>query len=79
LGFGWLLFSRLLLWLLIGLVGWSVTSVVAIVIVVAFLNVIVLLSSVFCPHDVISTILGYLFLPTELLWDAGTRPSSTLL
>jgi hypothetical protein len=26
-----------------------------------------------------STVLGYLFLPTELLWDAGTRPSSTLM
>jgi hypothetical protein len=26
-----------------------------------------------------STVLGYLFLPTELLWDAGTTSSSTLL
>jgi hypothetical protein len=29
--------------------------------------------------DVMSTVLGYLFLPTELLWDAGTRPFSIIL
>jgi hypothetical protein len=30
-------------------------------------------------HDTMGTVLRYLFLPTELLWDAGTRPSSALL
>jgi hypothetical protein len=35
--------------------------------------------SVLLLTDVMSTVLGYMFLPTELLRDADTRPSSTLL